>query len=152
MAMDQSVSNMDGKHMNGVELRAMDAKQNNDDEDMARLGKNPVLKVWSLASFFPLRILMLTLVAAQFWVHVHIGLQLYGRYHMGSFLDVRNLSKASSPYRSANLAKSLRARLRKVGIPDHLQTFRVLTEAAAAVQRASFTATSLSGLGRSQFS
>ena len=32
--------------MNVVELGGMESKQNNDDLDMARLGKSPVLKVW----------------------------------------------------------------------------------------------------------
>ena len=32
--------------MNAVELGGMEAKQNNDEMDMARLGKCPVLKVW----------------------------------------------------------------------------------------------------------
>ena len=95
MAMDQPISNMNENQMNRIELRTMDTKQNNDDDDMARLGKNPVLKVWSLASFHLSRILVLTLVVAEFWVHVHIGLQLHGRHHMGSFFDVRNYLKSS---------------------------------------------------------
>lgn len=32
--------------MNAVEVGGMKSKQNNDDKDMARMGENPVLKVW----------------------------------------------------------------------------------------------------------
>ncbi|KAF6231190.1 hypothetical protein HO173_010522 [Letharia columbiana] len=35
---------MDAIQMKAVELGGMKAKQNNDDKDMARMGKNPVLK------------------------------------------------------------------------------------------------------------
>ena len=38
-------------HMNAVELSGLDSKQNNDDSDLARLGKNPVLKVWRSTRF-----------------------------------------------------------------------------------------------------
>ena len=37
--------------MNAVELSGLDSKQNNDDIDLARLGKNPVLKVWDPRRF-----------------------------------------------------------------------------------------------------
>lgn len=36
---------MNDLRMTAVELSALDSKQNNDDIDLARLGKNPVLKV-----------------------------------------------------------------------------------------------------------
>ncbi len=36
---------MDGKQINEVELESIKAGQNNDEKDMARLGKQPVLKV-----------------------------------------------------------------------------------------------------------
>ena len=32
--------------MDAVELGDMEVRRNNDDKDMARLGKTPVLKVW----------------------------------------------------------------------------------------------------------
>ena len=32
--------------MKAIELEGVESKQNNDDIDMARLGKSPVLKVW----------------------------------------------------------------------------------------------------------
>ena len=32
-------------HLNAMELSGLASKQNNDDIDLARLGKNPVLKV-----------------------------------------------------------------------------------------------------------
>ena len=38
--------------MNAVELGRMEVRQNNDDKDMARLGKNPVLKVWRPTYFY----------------------------------------------------------------------------------------------------
>ena len=44
--MSQSNKAMNDIHMNAVELSGLDSKQNNDDSDLARLGKNPVLKVW----------------------------------------------------------------------------------------------------------
>ena len=36
---------MNSIQMDAVELGRIEAKQNNDDKDMARLGKHPVLKV-----------------------------------------------------------------------------------------------------------
>ena len=37
---------MSGIQMSAMELGGLESKQNNDDIDMARLGKSPVLKVW----------------------------------------------------------------------------------------------------------
>ena len=42
---------MNAIQMNAVELEGMESKQNNDDIDMARLGKSPVLKVWRPTCF-----------------------------------------------------------------------------------------------------
>ena len=36
---------MERIQLTSVELEGMEARKNNDDKDMARLGKNPVLKV-----------------------------------------------------------------------------------------------------------
>ena len=37
---------MNSIQMNTLELARLESKRNNDDRDMARLGKNQVLKVW----------------------------------------------------------------------------------------------------------
>ena len=42
---------MSGIQMNTMELGGLESKQNNDDIDMARLGKSPVLKVWPPTHF-----------------------------------------------------------------------------------------------------
>ena len=78
---------------NAVELGGMEAKQNSDDIDLARLGKNPVLKVWRpnmsiLPKYF--YILLLIQRTAKFWLHVHFGLQLHGTHHLGRVSDVRS--------------------------------------------------------------
>lgn len=78
--------------MNAVELGGMKVKQNNDDKDMAGMGKNPALKVWRPIYFLPQPILVLLLlitVTAQFWLHVNFGLQLHGRHHLRRLSDVR---------------------------------------------------------------
>lgn len=51
LALSESNIAMSDLHMNAVELSGLDSKHNNDDTDLARLGKNPVLKVWHPTPF-----------------------------------------------------------------------------------------------------
>ena len=64
--------------INAVELGGMEYKQNNDDIDMARLGKSPVLKVWRAQHASPRNTLYPssdegnseTLASCPFWASV----------------------------------------------------------------------------------
>ena len=59
-----------------------------DEADLVRLGKKPVLKVSSdIHSSHTVK--TDTVLVAQIWVHVAIGLQLYHSHHLGRHLDVR---------------------------------------------------------------
>ena len=104
-------------HMNAVELSGLDSKQNNDDSDLARLGKNPVLKVWRPRE--TTRYILLMEMTAKFWLHVHFGLQLHGTYYLGRLSNVRPQLRISCRGISANTTKSLRARLCKVDLSTH---------------------------------
>ena len=88
--MSKSNMAMSDIHMNAVELSGLESKQNNDDSDLARLGKNPVLKVWRPTCFgkYSHHILLIN-ITAKFWLHVHFGLQLHGTYYLGRLSNVR---------------------------------------------------------------
>ena len=80
------VAIMDGKIDGGIELNNIGSKQKSDENDMARLGKTPVLKALITSICLSSA---LTFLAAEFRIHVNSGLQLYGTYHMGRAFDVR---------------------------------------------------------------
>lgn len=58
-----------------------------DEADLARLGKKPVLKV-SPAPDPRTSMKTNTWIAAQIWVHVATGLQLYDSHHLGGHAHV----------------------------------------------------------------
>ena len=80
-----------------MELEVMGPKQNNDERDMARLGKSPVLKV--KGELFPHAIrliLILTTLVAEFRLHVNSGLQLHDSHHLGGLFNVRHYCNTPS--------------------------------------------------------
>ena len=60
-----------------------------DAADLARLGKKPVLKVSSELLIPTTGVQSDKLLAAQIWVHVATGFQLYYSHHLGGHTDVK---------------------------------------------------------------
>jgi hypothetical protein len=90
--MGQSDNDHGASMANGIELEEL--KKQQDDHDLSRLGKVPVLKVFPGRK--PLSGAVLTSRKAQFWSNGHSWFQLYGGDYLGSISVVCVYDPASS--------------------------------------------------------